>query len=93
MVLTLLAVQAVGECLVRLPRLLSLGSYPHTAAAVAHSVERRGGERQCETQLSLQYLHSQHATDELWSGVERFCPALHTIFLDTPDTAVMQVTD
>ena len=84
-----LSPETVGNLLVKLPGIISLGSFPHTREAVSEAVKRTGGRRGRDSPLELKYLHDQNTTEEHFEDVTRFCPELRTIFLDNPEQEVL----
>lgn len=88
-----LSAETAGYLLVRLPNMISLGSFPHSSQVVSEAVRRSGGRRGCDTTFQLKYLHDQNTAEENLADVTRFCPELRTIFLDNPEQGVLCMLD
>ncbi|KAG7162130.1 F-box/LRR-repeat protein 4-like 2 [Homarus americanus] len=70
--------------LLTLPRLVSLGSYEHTGAAVELAVTTYPGK-----QFGLRYIHDVVTSSSRFHTIVKACPKLQAIYLDSPkDTAV-----
>ena len=83
----------MGNLLVKLPSIISLGSFPRTREAVSEAVKRTGGRRGRDSTFELKYVHDQNTTEENFEDLTRFCPELRTIFLDNPEQEVLSKLD
>ena len=54
------------------------------------AIKKEGGKR-CNIYFSLKYFHDQNTHSEGFEDIATFCPALSTIFLDTPEKDVLRL--
>ena len=54
------------------------------------AIKKEGGKR-CNVYFSLKYFHDQNTHSEGFEDIATFCPALSTIFLDTPEKEVLRL--